>query len=60
MIFSHKEQEKQERLAEKANEEAKRRIAQYKTDEGVCGKRTWKEYTANPKSTGATTLLVVG
>ena len=53
------QQSKEQQEQEKANEEAKRRIAQYKTDEGVCGKRTWKEYTANPKSTGATTLLVV-
>lgn len=43
----------------KANEEAKRRIAHYKTDEGVCGTRTWKEYTVNPKTKGETTFLVV-
>ena len=43
----------------KANDEAKRRIAQYKTNEGVCGDRAWKEYTANPKSTGGPTLLVI-
>ena len=43
----------------KANEEAKRRIAPYKTDEGVCGTRAWKEYTANPKANGESTLLVV-
>jgi len=43
----------------KANEEAKRKIAPYKTDEGVCGNRAWKEYTANPKAKGDTTLLVV-
>ena len=30
----------------KANEEAKRKIAPYKTDEGMCGNRAWKEYTA--------------
>ena len=43
----------------KANEEAKRKIAHYKTDEGVCGTRAWKEYTANPMAKGETTLLVV-
>ena len=41
------------------NEKAKRRIAPYKTDEGVCGVRAWQEYTANPKAKGETTLLVV-
>lgn len=43
----------------KANEEAKRKIAHYKTGEGVCGTRAWKEYTANPKANGESTLLVV-
>ncbi len=42
-----------------AKEEAKRRIARYKTDEGVCGERAWKEYTANPGAMGEPTLLVV-
>lgn len=42
-----------------ANEEAKRRIARYKTDEGVCDGRAWKEYTANSNLKGEPTLLVV-
>ena len=53
------QQSTEQKEQEKANEEAKRRIAQYKTGEGVCGTRAWKEYTANPKSTGGPTLLVV-
>ena len=51
--------ELQSREQAKANEEAKRKIAHYKTDEGVCGNRAWKEYTANSKAKGEPTLLVV-
>ena len=43
----------------KEQEKTKKKLAQYKTDEGVCGTRVWKEYTANPKGKGEPTLLVV-
>ena len=43
----------------KEQEKTKKKLAQYKTDEGVCGTRVWKEYTANPKDKGEPTLLVV-
>jgi len=43
----------------KANDDTKRRISHYKTDEGACGTRAWKEYTANSKAKGEPTLLVV-
>lgn len=45
--------------AKEANDKAKRKIAHYLTDEGASGLLSWKEYTANPKATGETTLLVV-
>ena len=45
--------------AREANEKSKKKIAHYETDEGASGKLSWKEYTANPKATGETTLLVV-
>ena len=45
--------------AKEANEKTKKKIARYLTDEGVSGQLTWKEYTANPKAKGETTLLVV-
>ena len=52
-----RQQQRQEK--EKANDETKHKIAHYQTDEGVSGTRAWKEYTANPKANGPTTLLVV-
>ncbi len=45
--------------AKEANEKAKRKIAHFLTDEGASGLLSWKEYTANPKALGETTLLVV-
>ena len=42
-----------------ANEKTKRKITHHLTDEGVNGRLSWKEYTANPKATGETSLLVV-
>ncbi len=45
--------------AREANEKAKKKTAHYVTDEGATGRLSWKEYTANPRATGATTLLVV-
>ena len=45
--------------AREANEKSRKKIAHYLTDEGASGLLSWKEYTANPKATGETTLLVV-
>ena len=42
-----------------ANEKTKRKLASCLTDEGSSGRLSWKEYTANPKAKGETTLLVV-
>ena len=50
---------KEAEKAKEANEKAKRKIAHYLTNEGASGMLSWKEYTANPKATGETTLLVV-
>ena len=55
----HGGEARQSKEQAKVNEEAKRKIAQYKTDEGASGKRAWKEYAANPKAKGEPTLLVV-
>ena len=55
--YRHNAEERQKQSKEQ--EKTKKKLAQYKTDEGVCGNRAWKEYTANPKAKGETTLLVV-
>ena len=41
------------------NDDMKRKLTPYLTDEGMSGRVTWKEYTVNPKAKGEPTLLVV-
>lgn len=41
------------------NDDMKRKLAPYLTDEGMSGRVSWKEYAVNPKAKGEPTLLVV-
>ena len=48
---------KQTAARKQENDDMKRKLAPYLTDEGMSGRVVWKEYTANPKAKGELEVL---